>query len=103
MAGAAPHIGRFRRFAFGYVSRENGHHANTALMRRHHDTIGLLLGHAENALQDRDDELARREIVVYQYHLMKPRPLGFRRLLRASYGIRIAHRIQAPYDLQYED
>jgi hypothetical protein len=45
-------------------------------VRGDHDLVGLVLGHAEFRLQDRDDEFARREVVVDEDDLVQPRPFG---------------------------
>ena len=45
-------------------------------VRGDHDLVGLILGHAEFRLQHRDDEFARREIVVDEDDLVQARPFG---------------------------
>lgn len=44
-------------------------------MRGDHHPVALVLGQAELGLEHADDELARREIVIEQDHLVQLRPL----------------------------
>ena len=45
-------------------------------MRGDHDLVRLVLGHSELRLQDRDDEFARRVVVVEKDDLVQPRAFG---------------------------
>jgi hypothetical protein len=46
-----------------------------SVARGDHHLVGLILGHAEFGLQHRDDEFARREVVIDQDDLVQARPL----------------------------
>jgi hypothetical protein len=66
--------------------------AGAAPVRGHHHPTGLFLAHAEFRLQHRDDELARRIVVVDQYHLVQPRPFGLQPDLGAWLRSDVPHR-----------
>ncbi len=55
---------------------EDGDDADAFAMGGHHDSIGAGLADAELGFQNRDDEFARRVIVVDQNDLVQLRPLG---------------------------
>jgi multiple sugar transport system ATP-binding protein len=70
-----PHVGALRRLALGNVARVGRHDADPLLVRRHHDSIGLIFVGAEHGLQHLHDELARRVVVVQQHDLVELRLL----------------------------
>src|SRR5882757_2273721 len=71
IALGAAGVGGACRLGFGDVLGEDRDHAYPALMRRDHDLVGLVLGHAELRRQDADDKLARCEVVVNQNNLVQ--------------------------------
>src|SRR5712671_174062 len=75
IAFGAAGVGRARRLGLGDIPGIDRDHADAAAVRRHHHVVGLVLVHAELRLEDRDDELARREVVVDQNDLVQTRPL----------------------------
>ena len=89
---AAARFGAFLGLALGNVPRKHGDDTRTALMRCEHDPVSLLLTHAENRLEDRDDELPWRVIVVDKNNLMQARLLCFRLNLGTRFDKDIAHR-----------
>src|SRR5262245_44412220 len=92
ISGAAAGFGTLRRLGLGDVLGEHGDHAGAAPMRREHDAVGLLLVHAEHRLEDADDELAWRVVVIEENDLVQPRPLGLGPHLDARPGRDVAHR-----------
>src|SRR5258708_5673561 len=64
-------VGGAGRLGLGNVLGEDGNHAYAEPVRGDHDLVGLILGHAEFRLQDRDDEFPRREVVVDQDDLVQ--------------------------------
>src|SRR4051794_15369724 len=75
IALGAAGVGGARRLGLGDVLGEHGDDADAAAVRRDHHLVGLILSHAKLGLQHRDDEFARREIVIDQDDLVQSRPL----------------------------
>src|SRR6478609_7476980 len=71
IALAPASIGRVRRLGFRYILRVDGHNARTALMRSDHHPHGLILADAKFRLQNQDDELTWRIVVIDQDDLVK--------------------------------
>src|SRR5690349_17735523 len=78
-------LGAARRLGLGDILGEDGDNARPALVRGDHDTVRLLLAHAEFALEDDHDELARRVVVVEQDDLVELRPRDLRLDLDAGF------------------
>src|SRR5207253_10164985 len=91
IAFAAAGLSAARRLGLGDIARENAHHADTAAMRRHHHPVGLVLAHAEFALEHGDDEFARRVVVVEQNHFVQARPFRLETNLGARLDSDIRH------------
>src|SRR5262245_35474950 len=92
MAVLTAGVGALRRLALGDIAREGRDHAGAALVRRHHDAIGLILAHVEHHHEDRRDELARRVVVVDQDHLVEARLLDLGLGDGIGLDVDIAHR-----------
>ena len=65
-------------FGFSYFVRVNAADANPLLVDVEHDMGRLLVILVEEALQDHDDELHRRVVVIEQEDLVQTRLLGLR-------------------------
>src|SRR5882762_5825462 len=74
VALGAAGVGGARRLGLGDILGEDRDHAYTEPVRGDHDLVGLVLGHAEFRLQHRDDEFARREIVIDEDDLVQAGP-----------------------------
>lgn len=64
-------------FGFRNFIGEDTANADTLLVDMQHDLRGFFLIHREKRLQDMDDELHRRVIVVKHQHLVHRRLFGF--------------------------
>jgi hypothetical protein len=72
----APRDGvNLRRFDFGDFARVNAANAGALMVDLKHDGYSLGSGHREDAFEQRDDEILRREIVV-EHHDFEKRRLG---------------------------
>ncbi len=91
IALGAAGIGGTRRLGFGDILGEHGDDTDPAAMRRDHDLVGLLLGHAEFPLQDADHEVARGEIVIDQDDLVQARSFGLGPDLGFRFGDGVDH------------
>src|SRR6516162_10933117 len=76
IALGAAGVGGARRLGFGNVLGEDRNHAYAAPVRGDHDLVRLVLGHSEFRLQYRDDEFARRVVVIEKDDLVQPRTFG---------------------------
>ena len=96
IALAATGFGSSRRLRFGNVPCVDSDDAAATAVRGHHDSVGLIFAHAEFGLEDRDDEVARRKVIVDENDLVKPRALdrGFDLGLRLDDGFAHDPRIQ---------
>jgi hypothetical protein len=87
---------RFRcphRLGLGDVSRVDRNNADATPMRRHHYPIGLTVAHTELSLQQLNDELPRRVVIVHEDDLVKTRSLSFWQNFEAWLGDGLSHRI----------
>src|ERR1700682_2939450 len=92
VALGAAGVGGARRLGLGDVLGEDRDHAYAALVRGDHDLVGLVLGHAEFRLQDRDHKFAGREVVVDEDDLVQARPFG----LGLDFGFRFGDGVDHP-------
>ena len=84
-------IGGGRGLLLCNVLGKDGDDTDTALMRRHHHRKRAGLGQAELALEHAGDEVARREIVVHQDHLVQAWPLDLQFRLQARGDESVLH------------
>src|SRR5262249_26191375 len=75
IALGATGVGGACRLGLGDVLGEHRDHADAEPVCGDHHLVGLVVGHAEFALEHGDDEFARGVIVVDQDHLVQPWPL----------------------------
>jgi hypothetical protein len=80
-----------RRLTLGNVPGVDGDNAYAAPVRRHHHAAGLILTHAEFRLQDGDDELPRRKVVIDENDLVQARSFRLKPNLDAWPDGDVAH------------
>jgi hypothetical protein len=85
-------LGGARRLGLGDVAGEDRHHASAKPVRSDHHGLGAPFAETELGLQHRDDEFARRIVVVEQDHFVQTRPFGLGDCLGLGNGDGIAHR-----------
>lgn len=66
-----------RHFGFRHFKAEDTNNRQPLLVDSQHDIEGLRMVQSEEPLQDMDDKLHRRIVVVQQQHLVHWRPLRF--------------------------
>jgi hypothetical protein len=71
MALASARIRRVRCLGFRYILRVDGNDTHAAPMCGDHNPQGLILAHAKFRLQNHDDELAGRKVVIDQNDLWR--------------------------------
>ncbi len=83
---AAGEFNDLRHLGLGDIVGENAADADSVAMDVEHDLDRLLAALVEDLLQDVDDELHRRVVVVEQEHLVHARLLGLGARLRDDTG-----------------
>jgi len=78
-------------FGFRHIFCVDGDDTRAAPMSGRHHSQRLVLGHAKFCLQNRDDEPARRKIIIDQDDFMQPRPFDLYLILDLGLGDGVSH------------
>jgi hypothetical protein len=79
-----------------YILREDGNDAHAAPVCGDHHPQGLILAHAKLRLQNHDDELARRIVIVHQNDFVETGPFGLYLIFGVGPGDDVIHRRTVP-------
>jgi hypothetical protein len=91
IAFASTSVRRIGCFGFRHIFCVDGDDTRAAPMSGHHHPQSLIFAHAKFRLQNRDDELAGREIVIEQDNFMQARPFDFYLILDLGLGDCVSH------------
>src|ERR1700733_2308729 len=91
IAFASTSVRRVGCFGFRYILRVDGNDTRAASMSGHHHPHSLIFVHAKFRLQNRDDELAGREIIIDQDDFMQTRPFDLYLILDLGLSDGVSH------------
>jgi hypothetical protein len=86
IAFASASVRRAGCFGFRHISCVDGDDTSAAPMSGHHHSQRLIIAHAEFRLQNHDDELAGREVIIDQDDFMQTRPFDLYLILGLGLG-----------------
>jgi hypothetical protein len=84
-------ISPVRRLGFRHVLSEDSDNARAAPMGGHHHSQSLILAHVKFYLQDRDDEIAGRKVVIDQNDFVETRAFDLYLILGIGFGDDVSH------------